>query len=740
MNIHASRRDLLKGGGALVVSFSLAGTLDEAAAQGAAAKPLALTEVDSFLAIDPKGVVTVYSGKVDLGTGVATALPQMVAEELDVPLGMIRLVQGDTALTPEQGSTWGSLSIQIGGMQLRNAAATAKAALLEEAAKRLGAKKDDLKVADGVVSAGNKRVSYGELIGGKSFALKLDHAKPAAAKDPKDYKLVGKPVPRLDIPDKMTGRFTYMQDFRVPGMLHGRVVRPPAIGARLESVDESSVKDVAGLVKVVREGNFLGVVAASEWGAIKAARQLKASWSRSETLPEAAKLWEHVRASKVVKDEVTSNVGNTAEALGQQGVKTLNATYDFAIHTHGSIGPSCAVAELKDGKLTSWSASQATHNLRKQLATMFGMPADSVRCIYLEGSGCYGRNGHEDAAADAALLAKAVGRPVRVQWSRADEHGWDPKGPPTLVDLRAALDGAGNVTAWESEFFIPQQTPNGFNVPLIAATLAGMPADDHTAPGNIFQNSAIPYKLANVKTVCRRLERTPFRASWIRTPGRMQNTYANECFIDELAAAANADPLEFRLKYLDPGDKRGIEVLNRAAALAKWEKRPSPKRDQGGDVARGRGVTYCKYELARTYVAAVAEVEVKRSTGEIRVTKVSLAHDCGQIVNPDGLRNQLDGNVIQTLSRTLIEELKYDRSAVTSLDWESYPILRFPQLPELAYDLIDRPSERPWGAGEPAAAVVPSAISNAVFDAIGVRLRSVPFTPDKVKAAMKGAA
>ncbi len=740
MNIHASRRDLLKGGGALVVSFSLAGALDQVAAQGAAAKPLALTEVDSFLAIDPKGVVTVYSGKVDLGTGVATALPQMVAEELDVPLGMIRLVQGDTALTPEQGSTWGSLSIQIGGMQLRNAAATAKAALLEEAGKRLGAKKEDLKVADGVVSAGNKRVSYGELIGGKSFALKLDHAKPAAAKDPKDYKLVGKPVPRLDIPDKMTGRFTYMQDFRVPGMLHGRVVRPPAIGARLESVDESSVKDVAGLVKVVREGNFLGVVAASEWGAIKAARQLKASWSRSETLPEAAKLWEHVRASKVVKDEVTSNVGNTAEALGRQGVKTLNATYDFAIHTHGSIGPSCAVAELKDGKLTSWSASQATHNLRKQLATMFGMPADSVRCIYLEGSGCYGRNGHEDAAADAALLAKAAGRPVRVQWSRADEHGWDPKGPPTLVDLRAALDGAGNVTAWESEFFIPQQTPNGFNVPLIAATLAGMPADDHTAPGNIFQNSAIPYKLANVKTVCRRLERTPFRASWIRTPGRMQNTYANECFIDELAAAANADPLEFRLKYLDPGDKRGIEVLNRAAALAKWEKRPSPKRDQGGDVATGRGVTYCKYELARTYVAAVAEVEVKRSTGEIRVTKVSLAHDCGQIVNPDGLRNQLDGNVIQTLSRTLIEELKYDRSAVTSLDWESYPILRFPQLPELVYDLIDRPNERPWGAGEPAAAVVPSAISNAVFDAIGVRLRSVPFTPDKVKAAMKGAA
>ena len=738
MTIRVSRRDMLKGSGALVVTFSFAGAFDAALAQDA--KPLALTEVDSFLAIDPKGIVTVYSGKVDLGTGVATALPQIVADELDVPLSAIKLIQGDTAVTPEQGPTWGSLSVQIGGMQLRNAAATAKAALLDEAAKRLKVRKEDLKVADGVVSDGGKHVTYGELIGGKSFTLKLDHAKPAPAKDPKDYKLVGKPVARLDIPDKMTGRFTYMQDFRVADMLHGRVVRPPAIGAKLENVDETSIKDVAGVVKVVREGNFLGVVAESEWGAIKAAQKLKASWSKAETLPDPGQLWEHVRATKVLKDEVTSDVGNTSEALVKEGAKTIKATYDFAIHTHGSIGPSCAVAEFKDGKLTSWSASQATHNLRKQLATMFSLPVDSVHCIYIEGSGCYGRNGHEDAAADAALLAKAVGRAVRVQWSRADEHGWDPKGPPTLVDVRASMDDAGNVTAWESDFFIPQQTPNGFNVPLVAATLAGMPADAHIAPGNIFQNSAIPYKFANVKTVCRRLETTPFRPSWIRTPGRMQNTYANECFIDELAVAANADPVEFRLKYLDRNDKRGIEVLERVAALAKWDKRSSPKHDQGGDVVTGRGVTYCKYELARTYIAGVAEVEVKRSTGDIRVTKFYLAHDCGQIINPDGLRNQLDGNVIQTISRTLMEELKYNRSAVTSLDWNTYPILRFPQIPELVYDLIDRPNEQPWGAGEPAAAVVPSAISNGVFDAIGVRLRSVPFTPDKVKAAMKGAA
>jgi nicotinate dehydrogenase subunit B len=738
MNIEITRREILKSGGALVVSFSLAGTLDQALAQGA--KPVALTEVDSFLAIDPKGMVTVYSGKVDLGTGVATALPQMVAEELDVPLTAIRLVQGDTALTPDQGTTWGSLSIQLGGTQLRNAAATARGALLDEGAKRLNAKKEDLKVVDGVITAGNRRVSYGELIGNKSFNLKLDHTKPAASKDPKDYKIVGKPVSRVDIPPKVFGQFTYMQDFRVPGMLHGRVVRPPAFGANLESIDESSIKGIAGVVTVVRQGNFLAVVAESEWSAIKAARQLKISWSKAETLPDPARLWEHVRQSKVTKDEVTSNVGNTSEALGKDGANLVKATYDFAIHTHGSIGPSCAIAEFKDGKLTSWSASQATHSLRKQLATMFAMPPENVRCIYIEGSGCYGRNGHEDAAADAALLAKALGRPVRVQWMREDEHGWDPKGPPTLIDLRAALDEEGNVQAWESEFFVPLQTPGGFNVPLIAATLGGMPADDHIAPGNIFQNSAIPYKFANIKTQLHRLENTPFRPSWIRTPGRMQNTYANECFMDELAAAASADPVEFRLKYLDPADKRGIEVLSRVAALAKWEKRPSGKADQSGDVVKGRGVAYCKYELVRTYIAAVADVEVKRSTGDIRVTKFYLAHDCGQIINPDGLKNQLDGNIIQTISRTLLEELKFNRSMVTSLDWESYPILRFPDIPEIVYDLIDRPNEKPWGAGEPSAAVVPCAISNAVFDALGTRMRSVPFTPDKVREAMKHAA
>jgi CO/xanthine dehydrogenase Mo-binding subunit len=742
MNQHVrlTRRGMLKGGGALVVSFALLPASDEAVAQAAAAapKPLALTEVDSFLAIDARGRCTVYSGKVDLGTGVTTALRQIAAEELDLPFNRVDLVQGDTALTPDQGKTWASVTIQVGGIQIRQASAAAKAALLDEAAKRLGVDRAGLTVRDGVISGGGKRVSYAELIGGNRFSITLDPKKPVPTKDPKSFTIVGKPIPRVDIPAKVTGTFAYMHDFRLPGMLHARVVRPPAMGASLESVDESSIKGIR-TARVVRQGNFLAVVADNEWAAIKAARDLKAAWSAWEGLPEPAKLFEHVRATKSVQEQVTSSVGDVKAALSAEGVRRFNATYDFAINLHGSIGPSCAVAELKDGKLTVWSASQATHDLRKDLAHMLTVPVENVHCLYLEGSGCYGRNGHEDAAADAALIAKLTGRPVRVQWSRADEHGWEPKGPPTLIDLRAAMDSSGNVTAWDSEFFIPQQTAGRFHVPLVAATLSGLAPQTDVAPGNVFQNSAHPYKFANVRTVCHRLETTPFRPSWIRTPGRMQNAYANECFLDELAAAAGADPIEFRLKYIDPSDARGIEVLKRLVALAKWDTRPSPRQNVSGDVVRGRGVSYTKYELVRTYVGVVAEVEVNRATGVIRVPRFYVVHDCGQIINPDGLRNQIEGNIIQTVSRTLIEELKFNRSTVTSRDWESYPILRFPDIPEIAMDLIDRPAMPPWGAGEPAAAVVPSAISNAVFDATGVRLRSIPYTPDKVKAATRAA-
>lgn len=731
-NCVIDRRSFLKLSGVLVVGFSLEGILDSTAAHAAVpAKSVSLTDVESFIAVHADGKITVYCGHVDLGTGVQTAIAQIAAEELDVAVGHVTVIQGDTALTPDQGITSGSFSIQGAGMQVRQAAATARQALLLMAVQHLGSAAEDLAITDGIVrskrAGGN--VGYGELVAQKKLSLAVD--KNARLKLPADYTIVGKPVARIDIPAKATGQFTYVQDFVVPGMLYGRTVFPPAMEARLISIDERSLHDIPGIVKVVREGNFCGVVAKTEWAAIKAARQLKVTWSQWTGLPAQDELWSHVRASKVAKDEITSNTGNTAGALDTAS-RRMKATYDFALQTHGSIGPSAAVAEFKGGKLTCWTASQATHALRKQLAQMFSMTDDDVRCVYVEGAGCYGRNGHEDAAADAALMARAVGRPVRVQWMRWDEHGWDPKGPPTLVDLEAGLDASDNVIAWKSDFFIPVGGPAA--VWLLTAQLAGLPHREDLETGSIFQNSAIPYGFPNRYTVCHRLASTPLRPSWIRSPGRMQNTFANEAFLDEILAAIGADPLAFRLKHIS--DPRGEELLQRLGRLAKWEARATGDRGHGSGVLRGRGLSYVHYELSRTYVGMVVDVEVDRNSGKTRVTRAAVVHDCGQIINPDGVRNQIEGGVIQTVSRTLLEELKFDRSHVTSLDWASYPILKFPDVPDVVIDLIDRPTEVPWGAGEPACAVVPAAISNAIFDATGARLRSVPFKPEKVKAAL----
>src|SRR3984957_15319950 len=721
------RRRFLKVSGALCVYFA-AGLDRLGATEDVAAKSVDPTLVGGYLKISSDGRLTVYSGKVDLGTGVRTALSQIVADELDIAFSRVELIQGDTALTPDQGVTSGSLSIQNGGVQLRQAAATARQALLQKASVKWGSDASALKTKDGhVVAPDGRQIAYEELIDAGLLTLHLDKAAPV--KRPELFEVVGKPIARLDIPDKIYAQFQYMQDFRLPGMLHGRAVRPPGIGSQLIAFDESSIADIPGVVKIVTLGNFVGVVAKDEWSAIRAARSLKVSWSDWQGLPDEREIWDFVRHSKVAKDDVTSNKGDSAQAL-KGAAKTLTATYDFAIHTHGSIGPSCAVAQFDGEHLTCWSASQATHNLRKQLAAIFSFKDEQVHCLYVDGAGCYGRNGHEDAAADAALLARAVGQPVRVQWMRADEHGWDPKGPPTLLDLRAGLDAGGKISAWESELFIPNGMA-GF-VALVGADHAGLNSLGQLSPGGVINDLAIPYAIPNVKTTAHRLESTPFRPAWIRSPGRMQNTFANECFLDEIATSIGADPLELRLQYLH--DARGVELLERLAALSNWRQRPKP--DRSGEIVTGRGLAYIKYELVRTYVGVVAEVQVNTQTGEVTAKRFYVAHDCGQIINPDGLRNQIEGNVVQTVSRVLKEELTFDRSMVTSLDWASYPIITFPEVPEVVMDLIDRPNEVPWGGGEPTAAVVPSAIANAVFDATGVRLRSVPFTPPKVKSAL----
>lgn len=735
-----TRREFLKGSGALIVGFSLARPISAVGqTAGSLVKTVAGDEVDAFLSIGSDGIVSVFTGKVDLGTGTRTALRQMAAEELDVPLDRIKLVEGDTALTPDQGPTWGSLTIQAGGVQIRQAAATARKALLEMASRRLGVAAEGLEVKYGVIRAradATRHVSYSDLVGDREFRLKVD--KNAPLKKPADYTIVGKSIPRVDGPAKVTGEWTFMQDVRVPGMLHGRVIRPAAMGATLLAVDESSVSGMKGLARVVRKGNFLAVVAETEWAAIRAAEKLKATWSAWEGLPEMEKLYQHVRTTPVAADEVPLNRGDAKAALAR-AAKKLSATYEFPIHLHGSIGPSCAIADVRGSQVTVWSASQAPHWLRRELAAMLAASPNNIRVIYFDGAGCFGRNGHEDAAADAVVLSREVGRPVRVQWMRHDEHGWEPKGPPTLVDIQAGLDASGNVIGWQSEFWIPRRTNVADGVPLVAATLAGLPHKDAINPSTIFLNSVPEYAFPNAHVLVHRLQTTPFRPSWIRTPGRMQNTYATEVFMDELAAAIGADPLEYRLRHLK--DQRGIAVLNAVAKRAKWEARPSPKKGaSNATVATGRGISYIKYENVRTYVAAVAEVEADRRSGAIRVKRFVVAQDCGLIINPDGVKVQVEGNVIQTVSRTLKEELKWDRSRVTSLDWGTYPILTYPEVPEIDIELIDRPNDPPWGVGEPATGVVPSAISNAVFDAIGVRLRTVPYTLDRVKAAIRAQA
>ena len=733
--LELSRRALLRAGGAVVVSFSLASAA-RAQSAGPLARDLGKTvdagEVDGFLAVHQDGAVTVYSGKVDLGTGLRIAMRQMVAEELGLPVARISLVEGDTALTPDQGPTAGSTGIAKGGVQIRQAAATARQALLKLASERMKTPPDALMMGNGGVKpkAGGKGVSFGALIGGHRFALKLDDKAPL--RDPKTYAVVGKPLPRPDVPAKVTGRHVYMHDFTLPRLLHGRVIHPPAVGATLQSVDEGSIKGIPGVL-VVREQSFLGVVAEDEWAAVRAARELKASWSAGTGLPGNDGLIRAIRQSPA-QDETLLARGDAAGALVAAAGKAMSATYYWPPQSHASLGPSCAVADVRADGATVWTASQATHKYRPHFARFLELAAEKVRLVYLDGAGCYGMNGHEDAAADAALLSRAVGRPVRVQWMREDEHGWDPKGPPQLLDLRASLDGNGRVAAWQAEMWVPQATKGLPNIPLLSPAAAGLQQPQGLATGLITQDADPAYPVPNVRVVAHWLRDTPLRPSNIRAPGKIGNTFAVEGFIDELAAAAGADPLAFRLQGLD--DPRGIEVLKRVESRMKWEPRPAKSQPAAGTVAHGRGIAYSHYKHAENYVAIGMEVTVDRGSGVVRVARVVCAHDCGLVINPDALANQIEGGIVQTLSRALFEEVIFDRDRVTSVDWASYPILKFPDLPEVVVDLVDRPELPPMGGGEAATAPVGAALANAIFDAVGARLRQAPMTPERVKEAM----
>jgi nicotinate dehydrogenase subunit B len=605
----ARRSFLQAAGAALVVGFHWQSAADAATAPGATAgttgsalpppKSVDKERVEAFLTIGVDGRVTVYTGKVDLGTGVRTALAQLVADELDVALPRIEMVMGDTSTTPDQWLTAGSLSISTGGLELRRAAATARRALLAAAAQQLGAPVSELEVIDGVVSVRgtpSRQVAYGALVRPGTLELKVDEKvmlKPAS-----ELRVVGKSVPRVDIPAKVTGEFTYMQDFRLPDMLHARVVRPEEFGARPVDVDDSAARRVKGFVRTVRQGDFVAVLSESEWGAVKAARMLNVRWSAGTGPPAQETIFDDWRKRPIAKDVATQTEGDALAVL-RTATRKVQASYEFAVQTHASIGPSCAVASLDNGQLTVWTASQGPHSLREELAGIVKLPVEAIRVVYVDGSGCYGRNGHEDAAADAALLATVVRRPVRVQWMRADETSRAPKTPPRVIDLEAAVAPDGSIAAWNGDFTISTNAVvfnKAFDFPLLAATETGVVRTGNWV-GSLHLNSAIPYKFPAVRVNTRQVATTPFRAAHLRSPGRMENTFANESFVDELAHSLKVDPAEFRLRHLE--DPRGRAVLQKALARAGYKPHVGPAKDKDGTWSLGRGVAYVRYNVTR---------------------------------------------------------------------------------------------------------------------------------------------
>lgn len=731
-----SRRDVLKAGGAIIVAFTFDGVLPGVAAaqsRGAVSdptKPIDPKQVDSFIAVHADGSVTVYSGKVDIGTGMRIAVAQMAGEELGIAPSRITVIDGDTGLCPDQGGTGGSNGLTRGGMEIRRAAATARHALLARASEQLHRPAAELTLVDGQVRpiAGGAGVSIAALVGDRRFSIAVDERVPLV--EPARFTAIGKPLPRPDVVDKCTASHVYVQDFGLPGMLHARVIRPASIGAKLQSVDETSVSGIPG-VRVVRLGSFVAVVSKDEWAAVRAAAALKTTWSASETLPGSTGLARHVRESALDRTQSIVDKGDPGAAIGG-AAKSLSASYFWPAQSHAPLGPSCAVADVRGDGATVWSSSQGTHGLRVNLAKVFGLNVDKVRVVFLEGSGSYGTSGYDYAAADAVLISKTIAQPVRVQWSRQDELRWDPKGPPQLLDLRAGLSATGDIVAWDTQMWLPTTRPG--SRAYLAADEAGIPQEHGMNAGLLSQNGDPPYDAASVRVVARWLKDTPLTPSNLRAPGKIANVFAVESFTDEIAAAAGVDPVAYRLKRLS--DPRAMEVLTRATTAFGWQARTSPNPDarQGGHFV-GRGVAYMRYKQAENYIAMAMEISVDPS-GRILVKRVVCAHDCGLIVNPDALKNQIEGCIVQTISRTLHEEVTFDRSRVTSDTFATYPILTFPEAPAIEVILVDRPEEPIFGAGEAATTPVAAAIGNAFFDATGVRLRTVPFTPERVKSAL----
>jgi CO/xanthine dehydrogenase Mo-binding subunit len=763
--LHVSRRRFLAASGSLTVGFNLAVTLNGvAAAQTVASGRLG---VDSWIEVSGGNdtLVTIFAGKVELGTGVRTGLTQIVAEELALKLDQVAYVQGDTDRTPgSTGYTAGSKTIQNEGPSLRLAAATAMQGLLGLACAHFGVDVSQLRAKNGRIGLGdhlrNSR-SYGQLVGAQNYQMASSAAVPLKA--PGEYTIVGKSVRRVDLPGRFTAKSGFVSEMKLPGMLHARVVRPAGRNARFVGFDAASlaaVQAIPGVVQVVRQGNFVAVVASDEYAALVGARTLRVNWNAGAPMIPQAMLRSALQdPANIYASGNEINTGNVDAALAASAA-TLSASYFTPFQMHASLAPSCAVADVRiaEQRASVWSSTQGPFPLRGALSVLLGMPEASIRVIYVEGSGCYGHNGADDVAAEAALISKLVGKPIRLQWTRAEEHGWEPLTPAMVHNMRGGVTGA-SCMAWEHSVYSPTHNSRpslgGAGNLLPMQSLGAAPADAPALGANTTtRNAPVTYGFANnrlIRNFVKSFNLVPGtrkaalpltwslpRTSALRGLGGFSNSFANESFMDELAKKANADPLAFRLQHTS--DARAAAVMQAAADKAGWGRAlPAPR-----GFAAGRGIGFLRYETLEAYVATVVEVLVNKKTGAVQVTRVVVAHDCGLIINPDGLRSQIEGNVIQGISRTLKEEVTYSGDRVTSTAWDDkpgeigYPVLNFDEVPDIEIVLIDRPTEPAWGAGEAAIGCLPGAIGNAICNATGARVRSLPMTPAVVKAALPG--
>jgi nicotinate dehydrogenase subunit B len=746
-----SRRALLRAGGALVVSFaSPVAVPPGASAQGLPEAGPPPDQLDSWLAIQHDGGVVVFFGKMDPGQGVDVAIRQIVAEELDVAVERVAIVMGDSARTVNQGGASGSTGIERGGITLRYAGAEARRVLLDLAAQHLGVAVDALQVRDDVVSViadPTRQVSYATLIGDRHFDVPMQwngvYGNGLVARgraEPKrsgDYRIVGTSVPRTDIPEKVFARHQFVTDIRLPGMLHARMIRPAVTGSVPTGVDEASIGDIPG-ARVVWKQGFLGVAAPREWDAIRAARALKVTWSDAvPPFPDNTALYDHMRAATPIARQEPVKQGD-ADAAIAGAAKIVEAEYEWPFQSHASMGPACAVVDARPDAATVWTGTQKPHFAAIGVARLLGLKPAQVRAIWVRGAGSYGRNDAGDAAMDAAVMSQALGAPVRVQYMRAEGTGWDPKGPASIHRARAGLDSDGKVVGYRFD-------SRGFSRTDIATTesdpahsLAGQSMGMKLTPTQEFGVPTEPYQFpAQVRaweTIPALFDRaSPLRSSHLRDPVGPQLGFASESFIDELAHAAGADAVAFRLAHLR--DARAIAAIRACADRFGWQPRVAASQRVADPVVTGRGFAYA--QRGQTIVALAVEVEVNRATGSVRPRRWTVAHDCGLVINPQGLRLCIEGNIAQGSSRALWEEVTFDRAMVTSLDWVGYPILDVADAPN-AVDivLLDRPDLPPSGAGEGSIRPVAAAIGNAIFDATGSRLRRAPFTPERVKAAV----